>query len=82
MLELFRHYLQQACDAHRLGSQELTREAEQVLLEYEWPGNVRELRNITERSRCAIRTSPLQRPTLLSTCGQRGLVDGRLPRQL
>jgi psp operon transcriptional activator len=32
-----------------LGSQELTREAEQVLLEYEWPGNVRELRNITER---------------------------------
>ena len=49
VLELFRHYLQQACDAHRLGSQALTREAEQVLLEYEWPGNVRELRNITER---------------------------------
>ena len=46
---MFRHYLQQACDANRLGSQELTREAEQVLLEYEWPGNVRELRNITER---------------------------------
>jgi len=49
VLELFRHYLQQACDVHRLGSQELTREAEQVLLDYEWPGNVRELRNITER---------------------------------
>ena len=49
VLELFRHYLQQACEAHRLGSQELTTEAEQVLLEYEWPGNVRELRNITER---------------------------------
>ncbi len=49
VLELFRHYLQQACDAHRLGSQALTREAEQVLLEYQWPGNVRELRNITER---------------------------------
>ena len=49
VLELFRHYLQQACEAHRVGPQELTREAEQVLLEYEWPGNVRELRNITER---------------------------------
>jgi len=49
VLELFRHYLQQACEVHRLGSQELTTEAEQVLLEYEWPGNVRELRNITER---------------------------------
>jgi len=49
VLELFRHYLRQACDAHRLGPQELTREAEQVLLEYEWPGNVREIRNITER---------------------------------
>jgi DNA-binding NtrC family response regulator len=49
VLELFRHYLQQACDAHALGPQQLTTEAEQVLLEYEWPGNVRELRNITER---------------------------------
>jgi DNA-binding NtrC family response regulator len=49
VLELFRHYLQHACEAHRLGSQELTTEAEQVLLEYKWPGNVRELRNITER---------------------------------
>ena len=49
VLELFRHYLQQACEAHRLRFQELTTGAEQVLLEYEWPGNVRELRNITER---------------------------------
>ena len=49
VLELFRHYLKQACQAHRLGSQELTPEAEQILLEYEWPGNVRELRNTTER---------------------------------
>jgi len=47
---LFRHYLQQACEAHCLGSQELTTEAEQVLLEYEWPGNVRELRNVMERA--------------------------------
>jgi two-component system response regulator PilR (NtrC family) len=49
VLELFRHNMQQACDAHALGPQQLTTEAEQVLLEYEWPGNVRELRNITER---------------------------------
>ena len=49
VLELFRYYLQQACDAQHLGSQELTPEAEQILLEYDWPGNVRELRNTTER---------------------------------
>ena len=29
---------------------QLTREARQVLLQYEWPGNVRELRNVLERA--------------------------------
>jgi DNA-binding NtrC family response regulator len=46
---LFRHYLQHACEVHRLACQELTPEAEQLLRAYEWPGNVRELRNLTER---------------------------------
>jgi DNA-binding NtrC family response regulator len=49
VLVLFRHYLQQACEQHRVGCHELTVEAEQVLLGYDWPGNVRELRNMTER---------------------------------
>ena len=49
VLVLFQHYLAQACELHRLGCQELTPEAEQLLLGYDWPGNVRELRNLTER---------------------------------
>jgi DNA-binding NtrC family response regulator len=46
---LFRHYIQQASEAHQLPCPELTPEAEQLLLSYSWPGNVRELRNMTER---------------------------------
>lgn len=49
VLLLFRHYLEHACELHRLRPQELTPEAERLLLAYEWPGNVRELRNMTER---------------------------------
>ena len=49
VLVLFRHYLQHACEVHRLACQALTSEAEQLLGRYEWPGNVRELRNLTER---------------------------------
>jgi DNA-binding NtrC family response regulator len=49
VLALFRHYLQLACELHRVQPQELTTEAQQLLLAYEWPGNVRELRNMTER---------------------------------
>jgi DNA-binding NtrC family response regulator len=49
VLTLFRHYLQQASEAHRLPCPELTPDAEQLLLCYAWPGNVRELRNMTER---------------------------------
>lgn len=46
---LFRHYLQQASEAHQLSCPELTPDAEQLLRGYAWPGNVRELRNMTER---------------------------------
>jgi DNA-binding NtrC family response regulator len=49
ILLLFRHYLQQASEAHRLPCPALTPDAEQLLLGYAWPGNVRELRNVTER---------------------------------
>jgi DNA-binding NtrC family response regulator len=49
VLELFRHYLRQASDAHRLPCPELTPDTERLLLAYSWPGNVRELRNMTER---------------------------------
>jgi DNA-binding NtrC family response regulator len=49
VLLLFRHYLQQASEAHQVRCPELTPDAEQLLLGYEWPGNVRELRNMTER---------------------------------
>ena len=57
VLVLFRHYLEQACQLLRLGCQDLTPEAEQLLLGYNWPGNVRELRNMTER--LALRESHL-----------------------
>ena len=49
VLVLFQHYLAQACELHPVGCQELTPEAERLLLGYDWPGNVRELRNLTER---------------------------------
>jgi DNA-binding NtrC family response regulator len=49
VLALFRHYLLLACELHRVQPQELTTDAEQLLLAYDWAGNVRELRNMTER---------------------------------
>jgi DNA-binding NtrC family response regulator len=76
VLELFRHYLQQACDAHRLESRELTPEAEQVLLEYEWPGNVRELRNITERLALRDSNQPITAAALALDLGS-ARVSGR-----
>ena len=50
VLLLFRHYLQQASEAHRLrGSGTDDRTLSSCCSSYAWPGNVRELRNITER---------------------------------
>jgi DNA-binding NtrC family response regulator len=46
---MLRHFLQQACEAHRLPCPTLSADAEAALASYAWPGNVRELKNITER---------------------------------
>jgi DNA-binding NtrC family response regulator len=49
VLLLFRHFLEQVCDAGRIAVPPVTREAEQALRGHHWPGNVRELRNVAER---------------------------------
>jgi transcriptional regulator with GAF, ATPase, and Fis domain len=49
VLLLFRHFLAEYAQAHRLETPALTPECERLLLAYQWPGNVRELKNVTER---------------------------------
>jgi DNA-binding NtrC family response regulator len=69
VLQLFRHYLQHACEVHRLGPQELTPGAEQQLLAYTWPGNVRELRNMTERLALRESNAPITEEELAPELG-------------
>ena len=69
VLVLFRHYLQHACELHRLGPQELTPDAERQLLAYNWPGNVRELRNMTERLALRESTAPITEEDLAPELG-------------
>lgn len=49
ILPLARHFLNKFCVRARRPVPELTRAAEELLLDYHWPGNVRELRNAMER---------------------------------
>lgn len=50
ILPLSRHFLALYCRDFRRTPIELTKDAEQALLEHSWPGNVRELRNVIERA--------------------------------
>jgi DNA-binding NtrC family response regulator len=46
---LLEHFIQYYNQKFRKSIQGLTREAEELLLNYDWPGNIRELRNAIER---------------------------------
>ncbi|MFH1575199.1 MAG: sigma-54 dependent transcriptional regulator [Acidobacteriota bacterium] len=46
---LLQHFIQYYTQKFRKNIQSLTREAEELLMNYDWPGNVRELRNAIER---------------------------------
>ena len=46
---LLEHFINHYNQKFRKGIQGLTKEAEELLMNYEWPGNIRELRNAIER---------------------------------
>ena len=50
ILRLARHFLQLFAKVARRQPQQLSEDAEQVLLAHPWPGNIRELRNAIERA--------------------------------
>ena len=45
---LIRHFLDKLSQTHGI-AKELSKSAEDVLIDYDWPGNIRELSNIIER---------------------------------
>jgi len=46
---LLEHFIQHYNQKFRKNIQELTREADELLVHYDWPGNIRELKNAIER---------------------------------
>jgi two-component system response regulator AtoC len=47
---LLRHFIQHYNQKFRKNIQSLTKEAEELLMNYDWPGNIRELKNAIERA--------------------------------
>lgn len=50
VLQLARHFLEQACQDFGRKTMKLTRSQADQIQEYDWPGNVRELKNVIERA--------------------------------
>ncbi len=59
ILPLARRFAERAAATAGRVVLELSREAEQMLLDYAWPGNVRELRNVVERAVVLARRGPI-----------------------
>jgi transcriptional regulator with PAS, ATPase and Fis domain len=50
ILLLAQHFMAHYSDKYRMPTRTLTKEEEQLMLNYSWPGNVRELQHAVERS--------------------------------
>ncbi|RMF61698.1 MAG: sigma-54-dependent Fis family transcriptional regulator [Calditrichaeota bacterium] len=48
--ELIQHFIQSFSNHFRKQVKGITKEAEELLVNYDWPGNIRELRNVIERA--------------------------------
>lgn len=59
IIELAKHFLEQYAANNRIPSLKLTKQAEDLLINYNWPGNVRELKNIIETASALSRSETL-----------------------
>ena len=64
ILPLFEHFLHRYAREYNSPLKKLTRDAEQLLLDYRWPGNVRELRNVAEQTVVLLRDEEVDADTL------------------
>ncbi|MBS3946521.1 MAG: sigma-54-dependent Fis family transcriptional regulator [Melioribacter sp.] len=48
IIELFNHFLKSYSQSNNIPEPKLTREATELLINYDWPGNIRELKNVIE----------------------------------
>jgi DNA-binding NtrC family response regulator len=59
IIELVNHFLKKYCVDNRMPEFKISKQAEELLINYNWPGNVRELKNVIETAAALSRTEVL-----------------------
>lgn len=75
ILELVSHFLKNYSNNNRRAAPQITKEAEELLINYSWPGNIRELKNVIETAVALSRTSKLDKESFIPLLTERKTED-------
>lgn len=75
ILELISHFLKNYSNNNRRAAPQITKEAEELLINYSWPGNIRELKNVIETAVALSKTGKLDSESFIPLLTERKVDD-------
>ncbi len=75
ILELISYFLKSYSNVYRTNSLQITKEADNLLINYNWPGNIRELKNVLETAIALSKTGQLDVDSFIPLITDRKIED-------